>query len=66
LLLVDERPGEPEEFIELSTVAPPAPEVAPGNDAGATTAVAQSEPHIALDPNGGEAEVPGAFEVSWL
>jgi 26S proteasome regulatory subunit N2 len=61
LLLVDERPGEPEEFIELSTVAPPAPQVAPANNAGAT---AQTEPHIALDPNGGEAEVPGVFEVS--
>jgi 26S proteasome regulatory subunit N2 len=59
LLLVDERPGEPEEFIELSTVAPPAPQVAPANNAAA---VAQ---HIALDPNGGEAEVPGVFEVSW-
>lgn len=64
LLLVDERPGEPEEFIELSTVTPPEPQVAPGNNAGATAAVAQSEPHIALDPNGGEAEVPGTFEVS--
>lgn len=60
LLLVDEHPGEPEEFIELSTVAPP-PQVAPTNDAAA---VAQTEPHIALDRNGGEAEVPGAFEVS--
>lgn len=64
LLLVDERPGEPEEFIELSTVTPPALQVTPANDAGATAAVAQTEPHIALDPNGGEAEVPGSFEVS--
>src|SRR5258708_7839392 len=64
LLLVDERPGEPEEFIELSTVVPP-PQVAPANNAGATAAAAQTEPHIALDPNGGEAEVPGVFEVSW-
>jgi 26S proteasome regulatory subunit N2 len=63
LLLVDERPGEPEEFIELSTVAPPPPQVAT-NNAGATGAVTQSEPHISLDPNGGEAEVPGMFEVS--
>ena len=62
LLLVDESPGEPEEFIELSTVVPPA---APGNNAGASAATAQTEPHIALDPNGGEAEVPGEFEVSW-
>lgn len=65
LLLVDESPGEPEEFIELSTVVPPAPQVAPGNNAGASAAIAPTEPHIALDPNGGEAEVPGEFEVSW-
>ncbi len=64
LLLVDERPGEAEEFIELSTVAPPAPQVAPANNTDTTTAVAQTEPHIALDPSGGEAEVPEPFEVS--
>jgi 26S proteasome regulatory subunit N2 len=62
LLLVDERPGEPEEFIEL--IAPPAPQVAPANNAGTTSITARSERHIALDPNGGEAEVPGPFEVS--
>jgi 26S proteasome regulatory subunit N2 len=59
LLLVDERPGEPQEFIELSTVAPPASQVAP-----ATTTGARSERNIALDPNGPEAEMPEPFEVS--
>ena len=66
LLLVDERPGEPQEFIELSTVAPPTSQVAPASNAGATTTGARTERHIALDPNGGEAEVPEPFEVSWV
>lgn len=65
LLLVDERLGEPQEFIELSTVAPPTPQVAASN-AGTTSTGARSERNIALDPNGREAEVPGPFEVSWL
>lgn len=65
LLLVDERPGEPQEFIELSTVAPPVSQVAPTSNAGTTTTGARSERNIALDPTGGEAEVPEPFEVSW-
>ncbi|KAI0004235.1 26S proteasome regulatory complex non-ATPase subcomplex Rpn2/Psmd1 subunit [Russula compacta] len=62
LLLVDERPGEPQEFIALSTAAPPAPQVAPLGNTGPTTTVARSDRNIALDPSGGEAEVPGPFE----
>lgn len=63
LLLVDERPGEPQEFIELSTVAPPTPQVAPASTAGTTSTGARTERNIALDPNGREAEVPEPFEV---
>jgi len=61
LLLVDERPGEPQEFIELSTTAPPAAQAAPSN-AGTTSAVARPDQNIALDANGPEAEVPEPFE----
>ena len=66
LLLVDERPGEPQEFIELSPPAPPAAQaqVAAPSNAGTTTAVARSDRNIALDANGPEAEVPESFEVS--
>lgn len=64
LLLVDEQPGEPQEFIGLSTTAPPVPQVAAAGNAGPTTTVARSDRNIALDPSGGEAEVPGPFEVS--
>jgi 26S proteasome regulatory subunit N2 len=65
LLLVDERPGEPQEFIELSTIPPPAPHATPpSNTETATTTVARTDRNIALDANGPEAEVPAPFEVS--
>lgn len=65
LLLVDERPGEPQEFIELSTIVPPAPQAAPSSNAGTpTSTVARTDRNIALDANGPEAEVPAPFEVS--
>jgi 26S proteasome regulatory subunit N2 len=62
LLLVDERPGESQEFIELSTIAPPAPQAAPPSTT--TTTVARTDRNIALDANGPEAEMPEPFEVS--
>jgi 26S proteasome regulatory subunit N2 len=65
LLLVDEHPGEPQEFIELSTIAPPVPQTTtPSNTGTATTTVARTDRNIALDANGPEAEVPAPFEVS--
>jgi 26S proteasome regulatory subunit N2 len=66
LLLVDVRPGEPQEFIELSTIVTPTPQVAPSSNAGtSTTAVARTDRNIALDANGLEADVPAQFEVSF-
>jgi 26S proteasome regulatory subunit N2 len=65
LLLVDERPGEPQEFIELSTIVPAAPQVAPSSTVEISTATgARTDRNIALDANGPEAEVPTPFEVS--
>jgi 26S proteasome regulatory subunit N2 len=64
LLLVDERPGEPQEFIELSTIAPPAPQAEPPSNAETTATVARTDRNIALDADGPEAEVPAPFEVS--
>jgi 26S proteasome regulatory subunit N2 len=57
LMLVDERPGESQEFIELSAVPTPAPETVPSDN----TSTARN---IALDPNGAEADLPAPFEVS--
>lgn len=60
LLLVDERPGEPQEFIELSVIPAPAPEAAPPDNTGG----GRPERNIALDPNGPEADMPAPFAVS--
>lgn len=66
LLLVDERPGEPEEYIELGTVPPPTINVqaTPSASVSVTTAGARPNRNISLDPNGPEADVPAPFEVS--
>ena len=63
LLLVDERPGEPEEYIEL-TVPPPTIQAAPASSASITTTGVLNR-NISLDPDGPEADVPAPFEVSW-
>lgn len=62
LLLVDERPGEPEEYIELGTVPPPT-QAAPVITASVTTTEVLRR-NISLDPDGPEADVPAPFEVS--
>ena len=59
LLLVDERPGESEEYIELGTVPPltmPSITIAPAGP--------RPTRNISLDPSGPEADVPTPFEVS--
>jgi 26S proteasome regulatory subunit N2 len=63
LLLVDERPGEPEEYIELGTVPPPTSQAAPTISASITTTEVLHR-NISLDPNAPEADVPAPFEVS--
>ncbi len=65
LLLVDEHPGEPEEYIELNTAPPTtASQVAPSSDANVATTDTRLDRNISLDPNGPEADVPAPFEVS--
>ena len=59
LLLVDERPGEPEEYIELS----PVPTLTIQVGLAPTTPGALHR-NISLDPNGPEADMPAPFEVS--
>ncbi|KAI9445101.1 26S proteasome regulatory complex non-ATPase subcomplex Rpn2/Psmd1 subunit [Lactarius indigo] len=62
LLLVDERPGEPEEYIELNTAPPP--QAAPTSNVSITVSAAGPRPdrNISLDPNAPEADVPAPFE----
>ncbi len=64
LLLVDERPGEPEEYIELATAPPPTSQAAPSIEVSITTPGARLDRNISLDPNAPEADMPAPFEVS--
>lgn len=64
LIVADQRPGEPAEFIPFTTVVDPnAP--APASDAAGVPA-ASSQPHISLDETAPEVGPPGPFEVSLL
>lgn len=65
LLLIDTRPGEPEELIE-SVMQPVVQEPAPMDIATEDTpsVEGQTSPHIALDEDAPEAEPPEPFEVS--
>ncbi|KAH9175458.1 26S proteasome regulatory complex non-ATPase subcomplex Rpn2/Psmd1 subunit [Lactarius sanguifluus] len=58
LLLVDERPGEPEEYIELNTALPPQAAIS----ITVTAAGPRPDRNISLDPNAPEADVPAPFE----
>ncbi|EJD04170.1 26S proteasome regulatory complex, non-ATPase subcomplex, Rpn2/Psmd1 subunit [Fomitiporia mediterranea MF3/22] len=66
LILIDQAPGEPVEFIEaeVPVAAPPANAVPTAPNAiGLTPAAStQTGPHIALDENGPEADPPASFE----
>ena len=62
LIVSDQRPGEPAEFIPFTTIVDPdAPAAAP---AAAESAPAASQPHISLDENAPEVGPPEPFEVS--
>lgn len=66
LLLVDERPGEPEEYIELGTVPPPTSQATPAISVSVRRTTEIPRPNISLDPDGPEADVPAPFEVSYF
>lgn len=65
LILIDQSPDEPIEYIEPE-VPPPVEAItsAPGADAqGSATAATSQGPHIALDENEPESDPPESFEV---
>ncbi|KAJ3763062.1 D-isomer specific 2-hydroxyacid dehydrogenase [Lentinula raphanica] len=63
LILVDRRPEQEAEFIQFETaIQPPPAESTPTANVETPRAV-ESGPHIALDENAEEADVPSSFEV---
>ena len=70
LILIDQTPGEPIEFIEPEVPVPPSAATtlqgAPVPGAPAAGTSGPSAPHIALDENAPEAEPPASFEVRFL
>lgn len=66
LILIDQAPEEPVEFIEEEVPAPPAPPAEPTATAAGVPVGADSQPagpHISLDENAPEADPPASFEV---
>lgn len=66
LILIDQTPFEPAEFIESEVPAQPptAPELAVPGAPQAAPATVASGPHIALDEDAPEADPPESFQVS--
>lgn len=63
LVVADQRPGEPAEFIPFTTIVDPD---APAPAAEDAPAAAASQPHIALDESKPEVGPPEPFEVCSL
>ncbi|KAH8120111.1 26S proteasome regulatory complex, non-ATPase subcomplex, Rpn2/Psmd1 subunit [Phellopilus nigrolimitatus] len=65
LILIDQSPDEPAEYIEAELPAPVPPVAAAVSPAPAATVPAPSGPHIALDEDAPEADPPESFEYSF-